>query len=77
MTTRSEQLADAFEAVATANHYMVGIVDPQITSNEIDDAEQILIARQNATNEQDYPETWKVLNLALDLLDYYRDWHNR
>lgn len=58
-----EQLADAFVAVAHADHYMVGITfdydDETLLS-----AEQILIDRDNAANNAD-----PVLNLALDLVE--------
>jgi len=66
MATRSEDLAGALFAVASANHYMVGIVEP-MTDEEISEAEQILIARQNETAEGS--ALWQTLDLALDLVE--------
>lgn len=63
--TRVEQLADAYEAIAKVNHYMVGIVAP-VTDEEVDKAEQLLITRQNDTPERS--RKYRVLNLALDLI---------
>jgi hypothetical protein len=59
---RPDQIADAFVAIATANHYMVGFVE-RATYDELAAAEQILIARDNAENNAN-----EVLNLALDLI---------
>lgn len=66
MAERYEQLADAFVAVATANHYMVGITDIY-TPEELDDAEQVLINRSNDANNSN-----DVLELALDLVEHAR-----
>lgn len=63
--TRSEQLADAYEAVARVNHYMVGIVEV-VTYDELSDAEQILITRQNDTATKS--ASFKRIDLALDLI---------
>ncbi len=73
MATRPEDLANAYEAIAGVNHYMVGLVDPRITADERDEAEQILIARQNELKPSDAgsPE-WDRLELALDLLEQDR-----
>lgn len=65
--TRAEQLADAYEAVASADHYMVGIVET-VTDDELGDAQQILITRQNALTDES-GEAFKVLELALDLIE--------
>jgi len=62
---RIEQLADAYEAVAKVNHYMVGIVE-STTRDEKDAAEQILINRQNAGRQSG--AIYERLDLALDLL---------
>lgn len=72
--TRSEQLADAYEEVAHADHYMVGIVE-SVTDDERDAAEQILITRQNSCA----PDTsaWEVFELALDCLSQDRKAHYR
>lgn len=67
MATRAEQLADAFEAVATANHYMVGIVEPY-SQEELDDAYSILIDRQNETPKV-YTAIHEALSRALDLIE--------
>jgi hypothetical protein len=64
--SREEQLACAYQAVASANHYMIGIIE-KVTENERDEAEQILISKQNCISVEDSPE-WKVLDLALDIL---------
>lgn len=66
---RPEQLANAYEALARANHYMLGIVEP-VTDDERNAAEQILIARQNAGPQKG--ATYKRLDLALDCLEYDR-----
>jgi hypothetical protein len=70
--TRAQSLANAFERVASADHYMIGITDEQITIDELDEAEQILINSQNnlAKNRKIAHER---LNLALDLLQFMRD----
>jgi hypothetical protein len=67
--TRAEQLADAYEAVAHANHYMVGLIYT-VTETERDDAEQILITRQNtiAYTDGGTSENYCRLDLALDLI---------
>jgi len=45
----AEHLADAYEAVAQANHYLVGILaGDNIAIADYDAAEQILINRQNS-----------------------------
>ena len=64
--TRSEQLADAYLAIARANHHMVGLVRTA-TEDERDAAEQILITQQNSVA----PDTsiWAMLELALDILE--------
>jgi hypothetical protein len=67
--TRAEQLADAYEAIARTNHYMVGIVET-VTETERDDAEQILITRQNAGKQSG--AAYKRLDLALDLIEHER-----
>jgi hypothetical protein len=64
--TRPQQLADALYAVAEADHYMVGIVEP-VTRDELDDAEQILIARQNAAKLAS--REFSVCDLALDIVE--------
>lgn len=47
----TEHLADAYELVAKANHYMVGImVRDHIEPDVFDAVEQILITRQNNEN---------------------------
>jgi hypothetical protein len=61
--SRAQQLADAYLIVATANHYMVGIVEQNIKLIELSDAEQILISRSNAENNGN-----AATELALDLL---------
>jgi hypothetical protein len=71
MTTRAEQLAEAYLEIARVNHYMVGIVDGAVTDDELSAAEQILIAGQNALTDASMPRTAaRVLRyeLALDVL---------
>ena len=65
---RYEQLADAYQAVASANHYMIGIVEP-FTDDEYDQAKQELIMRQNAVDKVLDPEQFAVLDLALELIE--------
>lgn len=67
-SARALQLADAFYSIAYADHYMVGLIEP-VTADELDEAEQLLIARQNAV--QAY-QLRKNYDLALDLLDAQR-----
>ena len=69
---RVEQLAVAYEAIARVNHYMVGVVDKQVTVDELDAAEQLLISRQNALRPNQRA-AYKRLDLALDLLAYWRE----
>lgn len=67
----AKQLADAYEAIAKVNHYLVGIVArDEITLEDYDAAEQILIDRQNSRTEKS--RSWNVLELALDILEYDR-----
>lgn len=66
--SRGEQLADAYEAVATADHYMVGIVET-VSDAELDEAFGILVDRQNATDPEQYPEQFAVYDLALTLIE--------
>ncbi|HEX3522845.1 MAG TPA: hypothetical protein VHT52_12245 [Stellaceae bacterium] len=63
--SRAEQLADALHEIATVNHYMVGLVET-VSDAELADAEQILIARQNATAEG---QRHTDLGLALDIAE--------
>lgn len=72
----AEDLADAYEAVAQANHYLVGILArDNITADDYDAAEQVLITREN--NETARVGTkwsrrkWRI-GLALDVLAYDR-----
>lgn len=72
--TRSEQLANALYAVAKADHYMVGIVEP-ITKDELDAAEQILIAEQNLQKPNN--AAYRLYALALDMVAMERRRENR
>lgn len=63
---RAEQLAEAFVHVATVNHYQVGIVG-SYTPEELDEAEQLIITRDNAADNKD-----PILELALDLMEHAR-----
>lgn len=67
MATRAEDLATAYMRVARANHYMVGIVDPAVTDDELSAAEQILIAWP-----ADLVGTADENELALDMLEAER-----
>ena len=71
----AEHLADAYEAVARVNHYLVGIVGRDALEwADYEAAEQILIARQNSLRPS-YPgksQRFKRLDLALDILAYDR-----
>lgn len=71
---RSEQLAAAYVKLARANDYMVGIVET-VTLDERNAAEQILITHQNRAIE--YSRQWKVLGLAIDILENDRLRANR
>lgn len=64
------QLADAFEAVARANHYMVGIIE-LLERDDLDAAEQILITRQSVAKAGGAAQ--RRLSLALDLIGLHRD----
>lgn len=66
--TRGEQLATAYEAVARVNHYMVGIVET-VTDDELAEAEQILITRQNNLPRVDRAP-YRRLSLALTLIEH-------
>jgi hypothetical protein len=68
---RPEQLAEALRAVARANHYMVGIVET-VTRDELDAAEQILIAQQNALGAPSDAPAIQELELALDMVEAMR-----
>jgi hypothetical protein len=63
---RSIQIANAYEAVARANHYMVGIVGKKPGIVELEDAKQVLINRQNILRPG---SAFKRLDLALDLIE--------
>lgn len=69
---RGEQIADAYEAIARANHYMVGLVET-VTFDETETARQILIRRQNAL-PNNKARRYRVLNLALDLVEQELNW---
>ena len=45
--TRPEQIAEAFLLISRTNHYMVGFVETNVTLDELDEAEQILISIEN------------------------------
>ena len=68
--TRAEQLAEAFELVAKTNHYMIGIVEPY-TADELQEAKQLLITRQNRLSEPGpaLAAYYDRLDLALDLVE--------
>jgi hypothetical protein len=70
--TRTEQIADAYLAVARANHYMV-TVETNATWEELNAAKQRLIDQQNAGKQ--HGRAYKRLDLALDLIE--RDISNR
>lgn len=65
--SRAEQLAAAYLEVARANHYMVGIVDPAVTDDELSAARQLLIDGQNVLTE--HGSKWQRYDLALDMVD--------
>jgi hypothetical protein len=64
--TRAQNLANALYHVAFANHYMVGVTET-VTAEEIADARQILIDRQNAAHDAD--GEWTACELALNIAD--------
>lgn len=64
--TNPEHLAEAYVHVAMVNHYLV-VVAPGYTEDDLDQAEQILISRDNEADNQE-----PALNLALDLLEHDR-----
>jgi hypothetical protein len=66
MNINPEDLAEAYIHVARVNHYLVCVASGY-THDELDAAEQLLITRDNAANNND-----AVLNLALDLLEHDR-----
>lgn len=72
MTIMARQLADAYEAVARADHYLVGVLSRDNWAIDLfDAAEQVLITRQNALASQT-GRAWRRLELALDMLAYDR-----
>lgn len=62
--TRAEQLANAIVEVTKIDHYMIGIVE-KFTYDELHDATQMLIERQNYLVVENSPE-WFELDRALD-----------
>lgn len=71
----AEDIADAYEAVAQANHYLVGVLARDgISNEEYGAAEQVLINRLNKESDRTGRKTirWRRLNLALDTLEYDR-----
>ena len=66
---RGQQLADAFTEIARTNHYMVGLTET-ITAAELEEAEQLLITRQN--NVRPSTTMWLIFDLALDLIERKR-----
>lgn len=69
--SKYQQLADALILVAKADHYMVGIVDPnQYSIDDWDGAFDILVTAQN--RETEGSEDWASIDLALDLCENYR-----
>ena len=68
-TNRGQQLADAFTEIARTNHYMVGLVET-VTDAELEEAEQLLITRQN--NVEQNTTMWLIFDLALDLIEKQR-----
>jgi hypothetical protein len=76
---RPTHIADALEIIAKADNYMVGIANPSdYSSDEFDEAEQILINRQNKLDcygeayRRRNQQRFKQLELALDLCKQYR-----
>ena len=67
--TRSEQIADAFHAVAKANHWMVSVTE-RVTIDDLDEATQILITRQNEGPQSG--KTFKTFELAFALMEIAR-----
>lgn len=65
--SRAEQLAAAYLEVARVNHYMVGIVDPAVTDDELSAAADILITGENAAYTGRANHRRHVL--ALDMLE--------
>ena len=66
--SRAEQLADAYEAIARINHYMVGIT-ARVTTEERDEAQAILVGRINAISSSEKPGIiYNRLQLAYDIL---------
>jgi hypothetical protein len=66
-TPHIHHLADAYEAVARLNHYMVGVVY-FATADELNATRQVLIGRQNALRQQ-HGFVYEKFNRALDLID--------
>lgn len=65
--SRAHQLAEAYERVALANHYMVDI-GVFVSKDELFAIHQILIQWHNATSEK--TRRRKRLELALDILTH-------
>lgn len=68
---RAELLADALVLVASATHSMVGIIDKDITPDEIDTAEKLLLSRLRAQTDP-ASRSSVILNRALDQLVHLR-----
>ena len=66
--TPAQSLANAYERVASANHYMVGVIHP-FDIALWQDAYQILVAAQNVL-PPDRKIAFKRLDLAMDLMEH-------
>lgn len=71
-SVRAQHLADAYEKVAEANHYMVGVnvdasTSPYSLVDDLEAAEQILINKQNLGRQKGV--AFDRLKLALDLVE--------
>lgn len=64
-----DDLAVAYKHVARVNHYLVGVALFDATLDDLCDAQQVLIAEQNALPARKRGRAYRVLDLALDLIE--------
>jgi hypothetical protein len=63
------QIALAFEAIAKANHYMVGFIG-KVSDHDLSAACGVLTMRQSLCTPDS--KRWRLLELALELIETYR-----
>ncbi len=71
MTSKAQDVANAYRMVATDNHYLVGVVLTGFCLNDFFNARQLLVEEQNQC--QDGSDHFRMLDLALDLMESDED----